>query len=45
MAVHLRSGAVHAVYLPYVAAGPGLATNNVLILMASPTGFEPVLPP
>jgi hypothetical protein len=39
--VHPRSGA----YLPYVSRWRLEVLSNLLTLLASPTGFEPVLPP
>jgi hypothetical protein len=41
----LLSGIMFAVFLPYNPANWQSPCVKVLILMASPTGFEPVLPP
>src|SRR5271165_3004038 len=38
-------GSMFAVYLPYAAPAAARSVFKVLILLASPTGFEPVLPP
>ena len=41
----LLSLGVRSVYFPYKSSFSAKSLFNILILLASPTGFEPVLPP